>query len=200
MAKVLHIFAHPGQGTSRVNLALWKAAQSVDGITGVDLYAVYPRYDIDIDVEQQRLLDHDVIVLQFPLFWYSCPALVKEWIDLTFEHGFAYGQDGDCLKGKHLMLALTTGGPHGAYSQQGYQHFELRTFLTPFEQTARLCQMGFPAPYVQFDALAADGADHARGFTALLTALRDDTFDFRRAGEAELLTHDTLPLKEGARP
>ncbi|MBV7394058.1 NAD(P)H-dependent oxidoreductase [Mameliella sediminis] len=195
MAKVLHIFAHPGRGSSRINMAQWSAAQAVDGITSLDLYAIYPRYDIDIEVEQQRLLDHDLVLLQFPLFWYSAPALVKEWIDLTFEHGFAYGHDGDRLKGKSLMLALSAGGPQDAYNPEGYQHFPLRTFLTPFEQTARLCQMHFLPPYVQYGALRADPAPHAKGFATLLKALRDDRLDLPRA--PEVLTHDTLPLIEG---
>lgn len=197
MAQVLHVFAHPGLASSRINLALWRAAQAVEGITRVDLYAENPRYAIDIEAEQARLAAHDVIVLQFPLFWYSCPALVKEWIDLVFEHGFAYGEGGDRLRGKALMLAITAGGPPEAYRPEGYQHFSLRTFLTPFEQTARLCQMRFLAPYVQHGALQADPAPHARGFARLLAALRDDRLDMDRAAAAEVLTHDTLPLTEG---
>lgn len=196
MVKVLHIFAHPGMASSRINIAQWRAAQEVDGITSVDLYAENPRYVINIEAEQERLLKHDVILLQFPLFWYSCPALVKEWIDLVFEHGFAYGEGGDRLKGKSLMLALSTGGPQEAYSPDGYQHFHLRTFLTPFEQTARLCEMHFPAPYVQHGALSAEPEPHARGFTRLLEALRDNQLDITRAIKSEILTHNTLPLIE----
>lgn len=198
MANILHVFAHPGRAASRTNMAMWSAAQTVDGINSLDLYAEYPRYTIDIEAEQQRLLDHDIILLQFPLFWYSSPALVKEWIDLTFEHGFAYGHEGDRLRGKYMMLALTAGGPQDAYSHQGYQHFELRTFLTPFEQTARLSQMTFLAPYVQFGALKEDPSPHALGFARLLKALRDDRLDLSQAARAQFLTHDTLPLTEGA--
>ena len=197
MARLLHIFAHPGRASSRINMALWRTAQAVDGISSLDLYARYPRYDIDIAAEQQRFLAHEVVLLQFPLFWYSAPALLKEWIDLTFEHGFAYGHGGDRLKGKRLMLALTAGGPEEAYGPQGYQHFDLRTFLTPFEQTARLCQMSFLPPYVLFGALTAEPAPHAQGFARLLEALRDDRFDGMRAASLPVLTHDTLPLLEG---
>ncbi|MHA3979251.1 NAD(P)H-dependent oxidoreductase [Halovulum sp. GXIMD14794] len=196
MAQVLHIFAHPGQKSSRINMAQWRAAQRVEGITSVDLYAASPRYDIDIEAEQARLLDHDVLLLQFPLFWYSSPALVKEWIDLVLEHGFAYGEGGDRLRGKSMMLAISAGGPQEAYRPEGYQHFPLRTFLTPFEQTARLCQMRFLAPYVQHGALRADPGPHADGFVRLLEALRDDRIDLDRMAEAETLTHDTLPLTE----
>lgn len=197
MSRILLLFAHPGRASSRVNAAMWSAAQAVDGITRDDLYAANPRYDIDIAAEQDRLRAHDVIVLQFPLFWYSCPALVKEWIDLTFEHGFAYGHEGEALKGKSLLLALTTGGPEEAYSPSGYQNFPLRTFLTPFEQTANLCQMRFLPPYVHYGSLTSSEeshAAHAAGFAALLTALRDDRFDTARAEQSDVLTHDTLPL------
>ncbi|MCA2013290.1 NAD(P)H-dependent oxidoreductase [Cereibacter sphaeroides] len=194
MARLLHYAAHPAPSSSQANRAMLRMVQGMEGITQVDLYAEYPRYDIDIAEEQARLLAHDVVVLQFPLFWYSCPALVKEWLDLVWEHGFAYGQQGDKLKGKTLLLAITTGGPQEAYSPQGYQHFELRTFLTPFEQTARLAQMRFLAPYVFHGALKRDPAAHALGFGTLLGALRDERLDLRAAETTDILTHDTLPL------
>ncbi len=198
MARLIHYYAHPGHRFSRANRAMAAAATPLEGITRVDLYAEYPRFDIDIDREQARLLAHDVIVLQFPLFWYSAPALVKEWIDLVLEHGFAYGEGGDELSGKSLMLAVTAAGPEAAYAPQGYQHFPLRTFLTPFEQTARLSKMRFLAPYVLHSSLKTDPAAHARGFATLLNALRDDRYDLERAERAEIVTHDTLPVTQEA--
>jgi len=197
MAKVIHYYAHPGHRFSHTNRAMIDATRALDRITRVDLYAEYPRHDIDIDREQARLLAHDVIVLQFPMFWYSSPSLVKEWIDLTFESGFAYGDQGDKLAGKWLMLAITTAGSQDAYAPSGYQHYPLRTFLTPFEQTARLSQMRFAAPYVRHSALRTDPALHAAGFAALLAALRDDRFDLQRAEAAQIITHENLPLSDG---
>ena len=97
------------------------------------------------------------LLMQFPLFWYATPSLLKEWIDLVLEHGFAYGHGGDRLAGKIMMLALTAGGIEEAYTPNGYQHYPLRTFLTPLEQTARLCQMRFAAPYVLHGAIKAPG-------------------------------------------
>lgn len=194
MAKVIHYYAHPGQRFSQANRAMTRAAATVDGITQVDLYAEYPRHDINIDREQARLLDHQVILFRFPLFWYSCPSLVKEWIDLVLEHGFAYGTGGDKLAGKVLMLAVTAAGPEEAYTPAGYQHFPLRTFLTPFEQTARLSKMRFLAPYVLHASLKTDPAPHAAGFATLLAALRDDAYDLNRAEAAAIVTHATLPL------
>lgn len=196
MAAVLHLLAHPGFATSRVNAAMWQAARGVEGVTRADLYAEYPRYDIDIATEQARLVAHDVIVLQFPLFWYSCPALLKEWIDLTFEHGFAYGTGGDRLRGKVLQLAVTTGGTEAAYAPGGHNHHEIRTFLTPFEQTARLSGMRFAAPYVLHGALRTEPDAHAAGFARLLSAWAGG-----RMGDGAfarpILTHDTMPIHEG---
>lgn len=194
MARLIHYYAHPGDRFSHANRAMQQAS-AMEGVTRVDLYGEYPRYQIDIDKEQGRLLDHDVILFQFPLFWYSAPALVKEWIDLVLEHGFAYGQNGDKLKGKWLMLAVTAAAPEQAYHADGYQHFPLRTFLTPFEQMARLSQMRFAAPYVLYDSLKSDPARHATGFARLLRAIRDDRYDLERAEAAPIVTHDTLPLK-----
>lgn len=196
MAAVLHLMAHPGLGASRVNAAMWAAARGVAGITCADLYAQCPRYDIDIVAEQARLVAHDVIVLQFPLFWYSCPALLKEWIDLTFEHGFAYGTGGDRLHGKVLHLAVTTGGSSGAYTPGRHNHHDIRTFLAPFEQTARLSGMRFAAPYLPHGALRADPAAHATGFARLLAAWAAGRMG-EEAFARPILTHDTLPITEG---
>ena len=134
MAGLIVYYAHPGHKHSQVNCYMARVAAGVEGITYVDLYSDYPRMDINVDVEQERLLAHDVILFQFPLFWYSTPSIVKEWQDLVLEHGFAYGSGGDELEGKRMMLAITTAGPEDAYTEQGYQHYPLRTFLTPSEQ------------------------------------------------------------------
>lgn len=198
MSRLIAYYAHPGHQHSQVNREMARVAAAVGGITYVDLYAEYPRFDINVDTEQQRLIDHDAIVLQFPLFWYSTPSLLKEWQDLVLEHGFAYGKGGDRLAGKRLQIAITTASPAAAYAEDGYQHYPLRTFLTPLEQTARLCQMHFAAPYVLNSALEAPArglaSDHIAGYRRLLEAIRDDRYDFDRADEADFVMHDTLPI------
>ena len=88
MSKLIVYYAHPGHKYSNANKQMLVEARQVEGITFVDLNAEYPRFDVNIEREQQRLLDHDVILLQFPLFWYSTPSLLKDWIDLVHDHGF----------------------------------------------------------------------------------------------------------------
>lgn len=192
MAKIIVYYTHPGQTYSRANKAMARRALSMDGITFVDLYAEYPRHEIDVSREQERLLEHDVIVFQFPLYWYSTPSLLKEWQDLVLQHGFAYGHGGDKLAGKTMLLAITAGGSQDAYSPEGYQQHTIRSFLTPLQQTAALCQMTFAAPYVLFGALKADEdrelADHFKAYEKLLGDLRDGRLSPEQADETEVIT------------
>lgn len=202
MSRPLVYYAHPGHKYSHVNRYMARAAAAVDGVTFVDLYRDYPRFDINVNVEQQRLLDHDVVLFQFPLFWYSTPSIIKEWEDLVLEHGFAYGHDGDRLAGKRMMLVVSGAGPKDAYTHAGYQHFPIRTFLTPLEQTARLCKMHFLAPYVLYAALRAPEAGlvepHVDGYRQLLEAIRDDRYDFDVAEKMNIVTFDNLPIRTKA--
>ncbi len=202
MANVLVYYAHPGHKHSHVNRIMARAARSIDGITFVDLYAEYPRFGIDCDREQKRLLDHDVIIFQFPMFWYSTPSMIKEWEDIVLEHGFAYGAGGDKLEGKHMLLAITAAGPAEAYTADGYQHFPIRTFLTPLEQTARLCAMRFATPYVLYGSLRAPDVGlvepHVDGYVKLIEAIRDEQYDFDAAGDDGTIGFDSLPIREGA--
>ena len=199
MANLLVYYAHPGHRHSRLNRAMAEAARNTPDISFVDLYASYPRHEIDVDAEQKRLVAHDVILFQFPLFWYSTPSLLKEWIDLVFDNGFAYGKDGYALVGKRMMLAVSAGAPEDAYREDGYQRHSLRSFLFPLEQTAELCHLAFTPPYAQYGALRAeeDGLidAHVSGYRRLLEAVRDDRLDFGEAAKRDVLTHDTLPIK-----
>lgn len=173
---VLLLFAHPRPDLSVCNLALYAAAEGM-GATRVDLYGEYPRYEIDIDREQQRLRDHHTVVLQFPVYWYSTPPLMKLWIDLVLEYGFAYGTGGDALVGKRLICAVTTGATLEAYSAKGMHGYTLRELLRPLECTARLCQMQYVPPFVLFGAQrVAEGngfAAHSANWRSLLTRLSD---------------------------
>jgi len=173
------------------------------GVTFIDLYAEYPRFKISIETEQRRLLAHDVIIFQFPLFWYSTPALLKEWQDLVLEYGFAYGEGGDRIAGKLFVPVVTAGGPEQFYRPGGRNNYPLRDLLTPLEQTAHLCGLRFVPPYTLFAALKAPGDErlerHAEGYAALLRALRDDRLDIEAADSMALLSAETLPLRETAR-
>jgi putative NADPH-quinone reductase len=183
--RILVLFAHPSQDRSEANAPMVTAARRLEGVTHVDLYAEYPAFEIDIDREQQRLLAHDVVCFQHPLYWYSTPAMLKEWQDLVLEHGFAYGYKGTALHGKLFFCAITAGGAEAAYCAEGDNHFTIRELLHPLEQTAQLCGMTYLPPFALFGARTAVDEGridaHVSDWVRLLTALRDRRFDIDRA-------------------
>ena len=72
---------------------------------------LYPDFKIDTAAEQAKLLWADVVVLQFPVFWFSFPSIMHRWMEQTFLHGFSHGSAGDKLHGKKLILSYTKGAP-----------------------------------------------------------------------------------------
>lgn len=146
--KVLVIFTHPNYDNSIANRALREAITSLSHVTIHDLYTHYSDFFIHVKQEQKLVEQHDVIVFQHPFYWYHAPALLKEWLDMVLEHGWAYGEGGTKLHGKYWQHAITTGGPQMAYQRDGYNHFSMNEFLRPFEQSAHLCGAHYLAPFV----------------------------------------------------
>jgi len=178
--RVLILFAHPALEKSRVNRPLAAAVRGLAGVTFHDLYEAYPDFDVDVRREQGLLTAHDLVVFQHPFYWYSTPALVKQWEDLVLEHGWAYGTGGTALRGKTWLSAVTTGGREAAYQHDGYNRFTIRELLAPLEQTARLCGMQFLPPFVVHGTHRLDQADIDRAaaeYRRAIEALRDDRLD-----------------------
>jgi glutathione-regulated potassium-efflux system ancillary protein KefG len=122
-------------------------AKTVPGVTINDLYQNYPDFDIDVSKEKKSLLDHDIIIWQHPFYWYSAPPLLKQWLDLVLEHGWAYGKRGFALSGKKVFNVLTSGGGTDAYQYGGYNKYPIHDYLKPFERTAELCRMFYWPPF-----------------------------------------------------
>ena len=176
MAAILVLYAHPDPPASRINRAMVAAIDGLQGVTVHDLYAAYPDFFVDVGREKALLLDADIVVLQHPMNWYSAPALMKEWIDRVLERGWAFGKGGTALQGKHMLSAISTGGPPQAYEPEGYNRYSVAEFLRPFERTAVLCGMNWLPPFVFQGAFRTDDGkirDHAEEYRKHLIALRD---------------------------
>ena len=177
--RILILFAHPALERSRVNRYLIQAVDKLDSVTIHDLYEAYPDFNINVKFEQDLLLAHDIIVFHHPFYWYSSPAILKEWQDLVLEYGFAYGEEGTALRGKKFLSAITTGGGEQAYCRGGYNRFTIRELLVPFEQTASLCGMDYLPPFVVQGTHNLREqhqiAKHAEDYRTVITALRDKT-------------------------
>jgi glutathione-regulated potassium-efflux system ancillary protein KefG len=195
--RILILFAHPALHRSRVNRALVRAVRDVDGVTFNDLYELYPDFDVDRSREQELLLRHDLLVLQHPFYWYSTPALVKQWIDIVLEHGWAYGAGGTALRGKRMLSVITAGGGERAYTPDGVNRHTIVELLAPLRQTARLCEMEYLPPYVLHGthALGDDDIERLAGeYRSVVEALRDGRADLDAARARAYLNHDLASL------
>lgn len=161
-SSILFIVAHPYLERSRANRAVLGAVHDIPGLNVRNIYDLYPYFHIDVEEEQKHLLAHDLIVIQHPFYWYSMPALLKLWLDEVWLCGWAYGPEGDKLRGKKFLLSITAGGPEDAYSTDGYNRFPVETLLSPWAQTVNLCGMKWHEPLVMHGSIRASEDELAR--------------------------------------
>jgi NAD(P)H dehydrogenase (quinone) len=84
----------------------------------------------DIAGEQDKLYWCDLVIFQFPLWWFGIPAMLKGWYDRVFAYGWAYHRrerfDSGRLQGRRAVLSITTGGPK--------ERFATGTMYAPLDQ------------------------------------------------------------------
>jgi glutathione-regulated potassium-efflux system ancillary protein KefG len=184
--KILVLFFHPRFEDSRANKALVEAVSNVENVTLIDMYDQYPDFNIDVKCEQELLLAHDIIIWQHPFFWYNCPPLMKQWIDLVLELGWAYGKGGDKLEGKHIFNVITSGGSLEVYQKTGRNRFTYREFLNSFDQTAYLCHMHYLPPFLVPAAGRLTEEDlkvYGESYRKILETIQLPDFDFAQLQE-----------------
>lgn len=87
----------------------------------------------DVEKEQQLVESHGNLVLQFLIYWFNCPPLLKQWLDDVLAYGWAYGSNGgDKLKNRKAALAVSVGIQQEDYSEEGRYHYTLEHLLSPF--------------------------------------------------------------------
>lgn len=194
---ILLLFAHPAQSHSKINRPLFEIAQAQPNITAVDLYHEYPDSHINVRKEQQRLLEHDLVIMQFPFYWYSTPSILKDWQDLVLQYGFAYGKTGTALQNKPLLCSVSTGAPDHAYTHTGANRYTVRELLRPIEATAHLCGMPYLPPFILHGALTAyeDGqlSIHKTHWQTLLDQLAQDEIDLSEAAKLDCINEYLFP-------
>lgn len=107
-----------------------------------------------IEAELSKLEWCDLMIWQFPLWWFGLPAVLKGWVDRVFAMGRTYGggrfyEDG-VFRGKRAFLSLTTGGAVAAYERGGFNG-DIEVVLRPI-QRGMLRFVGFQvlAPNIVF--------------------------------------------------
>lgn len=144
MKNILIISGHTDLNNSVVNkniLAQYEELLPEAKIVYLD--KSYPDFKIDVKAEQDKLVKADIIVLQYPVFWYHMPSIMERWMEETFTHGFAYGNTGDKLKGKKIIASFTLGSPIESYQKDGAVGYEIADFLPALKATCGLTQMDF---------------------------------------------------------
>lgn len=97
----------------------------------------------DIITEQKKLLEADLIVLQFPIWWGSFPAILKGWIERVFTYGFAYGSTFN-LENKSVLLSVTTGGA----SDETEEAYYINKLKSISDEVFGYMKMNILPPYV----------------------------------------------------
>ena len=160
MKKTIVIYGHPYYQMSACNKTILdefhKEAPEAEII---NLMELYPNFEIDVEREQKRLQEAEVIVFQFPFWWYGSPSIMHRYVEDVFAHGFAYGSTGTALHGKKLILSFTAGGPHSAYTKEGYQHYYMSDFMPPFIAMANLCGLELQPEIVSYGMMIVDPND-----------------------------------------
>lgn len=117
----------------------------------------------DIQQELDKLLWADLLILNFPIFWFSAPAILKGWIDRVLVSGICYGgkrfYDQGGLIGKKALVTVTLGGREHMFGE-GAIHGPLEDMLRPILR-GTLAYVGFDVlqpfvawhvPYIGDDA------------------------------------------------
>ena len=188
-SKTLVIIAHPSlNGTSRVHKR-WarELAEHPDEFCVHDLYACYPDGVIDeagVAREQELLAAHDLVVLEFPVYWYSSPALLRTWADEVYSFGWAYGgedafpgEPGRMVAGKRFACAVSAGDLEEHYAAGAPVGFTMDEVLAPFYATANYLGATYePHAYVLYGTESgisdAEVDESARGYVEWLRGLR----------------------------
>ncbi|WP_224404748.1 NAD(P)H-dependent oxidoreductase [Afifella sp. IM 167] len=171
--KTVVLLAHPEFAASRANRALLAGLDDLPGMEITDLYALYPDGKIDYALERERVLRADRLVLQFPLFWYSTPPLLKHWQDTVLTPLFYLEPDiAAATTGLPILTAITTGGPSANYRLEGATGNTVEGLLAPLIATARRCGWLWQAPFALHDVRNLDDAALAQAGEAYRSRIR----------------------------
>ncbi|MEK4563011.1 NAD(P)H-dependent oxidoreductase [Staphylococcus sp. FSL K6-3157] len=130
----LVVLVHPNIEESIINKN-WRDALLSEGIDVHDLYLKYLDKDINVSDEQILLESYDNIIFQYPMYWYSSPPLLKKYLDEVLLYGWAYGSNGNALKGKNIGIAVSIGAESDKYDSEKYTRYSPETLLSPMIAT-----------------------------------------------------------------
>ncbi|TCJ98902.1 putative NADPH-quinone reductase [Volucribacter psittacicida] len=158
--KTLILLNHPNIEQSIVNKRLaQEVAKHPNDFTLHHLDQAYPDGNINIAAEQQLVEQHQAIVWQFPLYWFSTPPLLKQWQDQVLTYNWAYGRHAKGFKNKPLAIAISAGVSEHSYQTNGDYGHRLDQILLPIALTARYIHADYRTPFVFYGIDSTVGTD-----------------------------------------
>ncbi len=181
---VLIVYAHPNPHSFNAAMrdtAIRTLSQAGHSILLSDLYAM--RFNPVLSAEElrgdqssvqpeiEKVRRADLLLFQFPNWWYGMPAIMKGWVDRVFAYGFAYDEthsfETGLLSGKKVMLSLTVGARKDYYQQAPQR--DLMRVLEPIHYGYfAYCGLEVLPPFIAY----APGEMHEAGRKATLEAFR----------------------------
>lgn len=145
-AQGFHAVAGPGDVTDRIETARFELGAEQENAAQTGCFAPEIRREMD------RLLAADLLILQFPMWWFSIPAILKGWIDRVFAFGVTYDfgrtWDRGVMRGKRAMLTFSTGAPPQTFAPDG-RNGDLERVLWPLHAgVLGLCGFDVLPPFV----------------------------------------------------
>lgn len=152
----LLILAHPYYTQSIANKTIVnELIKTYPDLEVRDIFQLYPDYKIDVSAEQEALLRHDTIILQYPMFWFNMPAILKLWFDEVFTYQFAYGSQGDKLKDKKVIISMTVGQKEADMVNERENLID--SFLKAVQYSIQYTQMQLSATYLLYNVSPLSG-------------------------------------------
>lgn len=150
--KKLIIVSHPNIENSVINKRWVEELEKYpDHFTVHNIYNSYPDGKIDIEKEQKLIEAHGALILQYPLYWFNCPPLLKQWLDDVFTYGWAYGSTGDKMKDKKIALAISAGIKEEDLQRDKEWKVTVEDLILPFKTTTRYTKSDYRGHFVLHD-------------------------------------------------
>ena len=140
MSKVLLVLSHPNYKNSFANKTIVEKIKTLIPDIEIDhIDELYPDEKIDVKAEQEKLLRNNTIIFQFPMYWHNRPHFLSRWFEDVYEYGFAFGNDGNKLKDKRIIVSITLGNTEKFFQGE----ISLDNLISPFKASAAYTQQKF---------------------------------------------------------
>jgi len=164
MSKTLIVLAHPNIENSVGNKTVINAVKDLKNVSVRDLTVLYPDFNIDVKAEQEAMAQADLIILQYPIYWYNMPPILKQWFDKVLTYGFAFGE-GSKVTGKSIMASVTVGSP-----EKSYPEGEMERLLIAIKASANFCKLNYLPNVASYGIYSSPNQDEASKSLVLASA------------------------------